>query len=140
MTYGELDLKKLREECDLDFAHFTYKKGQCTCCYGPRDLPKLYWREGIIKGEGEETHYILFKNSDFGSGTVTKKDVIKPHTCIAWKMPHEKLEKVCKELKSQLGSEYVVVMPKDKYMCIIILDKGNSHIIDYSLEGHTIIW
>lgn len=54
--YGDLDLKKLAEIADLDFAHFTYKKNQCSCCYDPTDMAKKYWRnkekyEQIKKGE-----------------------------------------------------------------------------------------
>jgi hypothetical protein len=26
-TYNDLKLKELREKCDIDFAHYTYKKG-----------------------------------------------------------------------------------------------------------------
>ena len=46
MKYGELNLKKIREDNDLDFAHFTYQRGMCSCCYGPWDLPARYWRGG----------------------------------------------------------------------------------------------
>lgn len=28
--YKDLNLRKLREEADIDFAHFTYKKAQCS--------------------------------------------------------------------------------------------------------------
>lgn len=43
-TYADLDLKAIREACDLDFAHYTYGRGQCSCCYGPLEMPAKYWR------------------------------------------------------------------------------------------------
>ena len=94
-TYGDLDLKKLREECGLDFAHFTYQRGQCSCCYGPKDLPDKYWAKGkkpkviktLYREDGsiaaiywnrrdEDIQYILFKNANNGLGIVTKEDII----------------------------------------------------------------
>lgn len=92
-TYGSLNLRKLRDDNGLDFAHFTFLRGQCSCCYGPMDLPDRYWVKGrkpVLKktvsenGGVLETHepllstiqYILFKNAANGSGTVTKNDTI----------------------------------------------------------------
>lgn len=40
MKYKELNLKKIREDNDLDFAHFTYQKGMCSCCYGQKICQK----------------------------------------------------------------------------------------------------
>lgn len=93
--YKDLNLKKLREEAGLDFAHFTYNKGQCSCCYGPLDMADRYWAKGRRPQKINITHrpdgsvqgwsydrplkdvqYILFKNADNGSGRVTKEDVI----------------------------------------------------------------
>lgn len=93
--YKDLNLKKLREEAGLDFAHFTYNKGQCSCCYGPLDMADHYWAKGRRPQKINITHrpdgsvqgwsydrplkdvqYILFKNADNGSGRVTKEDVI----------------------------------------------------------------
>lgn len=94
-TYGSLNLKKIREDCGLDFAHFTYQRGQCSCCYGPKDMPARYWAKGkkpkminlTYREDGslasfqwdrkdEDIQYILFKNANNGSGIVTKNDVI----------------------------------------------------------------
>jgi len=94
-AYKDLNLKKLREEAGLDFAHFTYKRGQCSCCYGPLDMADRYWAKGKrpqkinvtynTNGEIasyqydrplEQVQYILFKNASNGSGTVTKDDII----------------------------------------------------------------
>lgn len=118
-TYGELDLKKIREEADLDFAHFTYKKGQCSCCYTPKDLPKRYWKNGIIR-EDNDYEFILFKNAYNGSGTVTKNDYIKDYTCISWDFPMEKMQLVCDLLQEQLGDDYFIEIPKSQYHCIVI--------------------
>ena len=118
--YKDLNLKKIREDNDLDFAHFTYRKGMCSCCYGPKDLAKRYWRNGIIP-EGSDYTYILFKNASNGSGSVTKEDAIKDYTCISWRFPMEKMHKICKELQEQLGDEYIVYIPKCERTCILVL-------------------
>lgn len=123
--YKDLNLKKIREDNDLDFAHFTYRNGMCSCCYGPKDLAKRYWRNGIIP-EGDDYTYILFKNANNGSGSVTRYDVIKDYTCISWYFPMEKMRSVCKDLQEQLGEEYVVYMPKDEGQCILVLT-ADSH-------------
>lgn len=120
MQYKDLNLKKIRDDNGLDFAHFTYQRGMCSCCYGPRDLPKRYWRGNTIPADDYEYAYLLFKNADNGSGHVKSTDEIKDYTCIGWDFPMEKLEKVCKDLQAQLGDEYVVLMPTDKYTCICI--------------------
>lgn len=118
MQYGDLNLKKIRDDNGLDFAHFTYQRGMCSCCYGPRDLPKRYWRGNVIPEDDYDYTYLLFKNADNGSGHVKRTDEIDNYTCIEWRFPMEKLEKVCKDLQEQLGDKYVVLMPADKYTCI----------------------
>lgn len=132
MKYKDLNLKKIREGNDLDFAHFTYKNGMCSCCYGPKDLPKRYWRNNTIP-EGDDYTYILFKNANNGSGVVKRDDEICGNTyeCISWDFPIEKLENVCKDLQAQVGDEYVVLKPKDKLSCILICKKGTRYV-----EGH----
>lgn len=128
MKYKDLDLKKIRKDNDLDFAHFTYKEGMCSCCYGPKDLPKRYWKGGIIP-EHENYTYLLFKNADNGSGVVKKDDEIccNLYDCIEWNFPIEKLENVCKDLQAQLGDEYVVFKPRDDSKCIIICKNGTKY-------------
>jgi hypothetical protein len=129
--YKDLDLKTIREECDLDFAHFTYQKGMCSCCYSPKDLPKLYWKNRCIPtksnydffSDGEDSKgytYLLFKNADNGSGHVTKEDYIGKYTCIEWGFPMEKLDKVCSMLQEQLGDLYYIEKPTDHFTCIVI--------------------
>lgn len=125
MKYRDLNLKKLRDDNGLDFAHFTYSKGMCSCCYGPKDLPKSYWKDGIIP-EGDDYQYILFKNADNGSGEVKRDDEIKAYQCIEWDFPIEKLEKVCRDLQEQLGNKYVVKVPESKDYCIVIEKKKNN--------------
>lgn len=117
LTYGNLDLKHLREVCDIDFAHFTYKKHQCSCCFGPKDLPARYWRNHTIP-EGDDYSFILFKNAENGSGTVTKNDEIRNNCCIEWSLTEEQLDKVCNELQRQVDGYFIVIKPKDKYTCI----------------------
>jgi hypothetical protein len=143
-TYGELNLAKIRDEVGLDFAHYTYTGGRCSCCYFPHDLPIRYWKGKNNKerkenrANGEKTldyEYILFKNASNGSGQVTAKDFICKRNeksffynpsipyCsvyIEWKMTDDKLDKVCKMLQEQLGNSYVVIKPTDTHTCIEI--------------------
>lgn len=128
-TFGDLNLKKVRTMADLDFAHFTYKPGQCSCCYGPTDLPKLYWKDEETLKKAKETEkelktdytFILFKNANNGSGSVTKKDEIDFTQYIDYKVKDEKqLKIVVDELQRQLGSEYEVIMPETTLDCIRI--------------------
>lgn len=61
-NYKSLNLKKVRDDNGLDFAHFTYLKNQCSCCYGPADLPARYWAGGKRPEKvTDNTQYILFK-------------------------------------------------------------------------------
>lgn len=129
MKYRDLNLKKIREDNDLDFAHFTYQKGMCSCCYGPWDLPKRYWKNGIVREQSEDVQYLLFKNADNGSGVVKGTDEIccNLYDCVAWNFPIEKLENVCRDLQAQLGDEYVVFKPKDDSKCIIVCKSGTKY-------------
>lgn len=121
MQYKDLDLKAIREECDLDFAHYTYGKGQCSCCYGPKDMPSRYWKNRYIKENGPDD-YILFKNADNGSGSVKRDDYIaqRGYICIGWKLSPKKLNKVLKMLREQVGREFVVHKPKNELTCITL--------------------
>lgn len=143
--YKDLNLRKIREECGLDFAHYTYQKGQCSCCYGPLDMPAIYWRNrnkpvkinnnGSIHYElnGEDFNklkmsYILFKNADNGNGTVKRTDEIKDYTCIGYRFnDNSQKQKVCKMLLDQLDEDYAVAVPKDRSSCIIILNVKSKH-------------
>lgn len=127
MQYKDLNLKKIRDDNGLDFAHFTYQRGMCSCCYGPRDLPKRYWRGNSIPADDYDYTYLLFNNADNGSGHVKGTDEIADYTCVGWDFPMEKLEKVCKDLQAQLGDEYVVMMPTSEYKCIVILTAGSRY-------------
>ena len=135
MKYKDLNLKKIREDNDLDFAHFTYQKGMCSCCYGPKDLPKRYWRNNTIP-EGDDYTYLLFKNANNGSGEVKRTDELKDFQCISWDFPIEKLENVCKDLQEQVGDEYEVLIPTNDMYCIVICHKGSRHIESELKSGH----
>lgn len=120
MQYKDLNLNKLCDDNGLDFAHYTYLKDMCTCCYGPLDFPKRYWR-GREKPKTEESvQYILFQNAENGIGVVKDTDEIRDYQSVAWQFPMEKMQKVCKDLQEQFGSEYVVAMPTDEFTCIMI--------------------
>jgi len=126
MTYGELDLKSIMEKEDLDFAHFTYLPGQCSCCYGPEDLPAKYWKNGdkSIAKKNPNYTYILFKNAYNGSGYVRKKDEIKDYTCVSYRLKDmEQVYRVADLLEEQLTDEYFVEKPKNTAYCIIIHKK-----------------
>lgn len=130
IQYKDLNLKEIREKANLDFAHYTYKKGMCSCCYGPKDLPKRYWKNNMISEDNNYT-YILFKNANNGSGAVTKNHFIKKYTYISWRMNQEQLDLVCNLLLEQLDEDYVIVKPQSKHECILILEKQylKEHII-----------
>lgn len=125
-TYGDLDLKHLREVCDIDFAHFTYQKNQCSCCFGPKDLPKIYWRNNTIP-DGDNYTFILFKNANNGSGVVTSNTKFKDYQCINWNMSWEKLEKVIEELRRQIPKEYKIIKPIHSFRCIEIVKIGSKY-------------
>lgn len=127
MQYGKLNLRGLREDCGIDFAHFTYQRGMCSCCYSPTDLPKRYWKNGIVKECGDagiidesQTSYILFKNADNGSGTVKRSDEIEDNTYIEWGLTKKQLPLVLAHLRKQLGDKYEVIEPEGSFQCITI--------------------
>ncbi|MBR2300642.1 MAG: hypothetical protein IKA41_01645 [Bacteroidaceae bacterium] len=145
--YGDLKLSKLRDALELDFAHYTYLRGQCSCCYGPLDMPVRYWRKGrkpqkVVTAVATETRggafhyeldgerfdienikYILFKNANNGCGIKKRTDDIKKDY-VSWKFPIEMLIPVCKALKAQLGDEYNVYVPESESFCIRILHRS----------------
>lgn len=148
-TYADLDLKAIREACDLDFAHYTYGRGQCSCCYGPLEMAAKYWRNRkkpkIVydtpnePGKGRIFHYeldgkkidtgsitfILFKNAYNGRGRIKSLDEpVTDHTCISYHFKDDdQKNKVCRMLKEQLDDDYIIAVPKSDRSCIIILTK-----------------
>lgn len=120
MQYKDLNLNKLRDDNGLDFAHYTYLKDMCTCCYGPLDFPKRYWKNGEKSKTEEDIQYILFKNAENGIGNVKDTDEIRDVQSIAWQFPMEKMQQICKDLQEQFGDEYVVLMPTDEFTCIMV--------------------
>ena len=139
MTYQDLNLKKIREDNELDFAHFTFMKNMCTCCYDPLDFPARYWRGGIKPTSMNNVQYLLFKNADNGSGVVKKTDKIKDYQCIAWRFPEAKLKKICSDLRSQLGKEFVVLTPPNDILCILAIRADKTDLIQRELEKGYVI-
>lgn len=91
----------------------------CSCCYGPEDLPSLYWKDRKIKHDNYS--YILFKNADNGSGAVTKNDWIEDYTCIMWGgMGLDKLKEILDLLQEQLGEAYYIEFPESEYYTAVI--------------------
>lgn len=127
LQYRDLDLKGLREKCDIDFAHYTYIDNMCSCCYGPRDFPARYWRNGVIKDD-KDISFILFKNASNGSGQVKRTDYLSDQRqiCIEWSLNDAQLDAVIKELEKQVGSEFNVIKPDDEYRCIILERKTDK--------------
>ena len=129
LKYKDLNLKQLRDECELDFAHFTYPKHMCSCCYGPSDFPSRYWKNNKVRND-DDYEYILFKNAYNGSGSVTKEHFIArgpissyytQNVYIEWRIhDKEKLNKVCEALTKQVGSEFKVILPDDNMHCITL--------------------
>lgn len=128
MKYKDLDLKHLREVCDIDFAHYTYKRGQCSCCYGPKDLPPMYWRHRkvLVDVDYDDISYILFKNADNGGGIRRANDELDRIEFIEWNLTSEQLDKVIAELKRQVGDEYDVIYPESKLVCIKLVRKEEN--------------
>ena len=128
MKYKDLDLRHLREVCDIDFAHYTYKRGQCSCCYGPKDLPSMYWRHHkvLVDVDYDDISYILFKNADNGSGIRRANDELNRTEFIEWNLTSEQLDKVIAELKRQVGDEYDVIYPESKLVCIKLVRKEEN--------------
>lgn len=140
LKYKDLDLKGLREKCDIDFAHFTYKKYQCSCCYGPKDLPAKYWRNNTIPTDKDysEISYILFKNAYNGSGRVKREDYLsdKKTINIEWNLNDEQLNSVCKELERQVNTEFKVIKPNSHYSCIQLERKDDVYSPNSLWERH----
>ena len=128
MKYKDLDLRHLREVCDIDFAHYTYKRGQCSCCYGPKDLPPMYWRHRkvLVDVDYDDISYILFKNADNGGGIRRANDELDRIEFIEWNLTSEQLDKVIAELKRQVGDEYDVIYPESKLVCIKLVRKEEN--------------
>lgn len=135
-TYGDLNLRRIREKCDLDFAHYTYQPGMCSCCFGPKDLPPMYWKNRTIPTHDDYT-YVLFKNADNGAGHVTKKDEIKNFTCIEHYFRDDtQKELFCRLLLEQLGEEYVVCVPRRNTDCVIIYtQRGYARMMELDGEA-----
>lgn len=137
MQYKDLNLKKIRDDNGLDFAHFTYQRGMCSCCYGPKDLPKRYWRGNTIPADDYDDYtYLLFKNADNGSGHVKRTDEIENYTCIEWDFPIEKLKKICMDLQEQLPDYYTVMMPPSESECIIIFKNKKDSMYRHEQMGY----
>lgn len=140
-TYADLDLKKIRDDCGLDFARHTYSQRQCSCCYGPLDMPAKYWTKGkkpkkinveynekgdIVSFQWnrdiDKIPYILFKNAKNGSGAIKSlEEPIKGYICVEYNfVSEEQKHKVCQMLQEQLGNEYLVIEPDNDLCCIII--------------------
>ena len=143
MKYKDLNLRAIREACDLDFAHYTFAPGMCSCCYGPQDLPSMYWRDRKVAPESKHAYsncnltkegfstpiddeseftYLLFKNADNGAGHVRANDEIR-EGYIQWAFPLDRLDKVCSMLQEQLGDDYEIVKPDSPMRCIKINKK-----------------
>lgn len=144
-TYGQLDLKKIMDAEDLDFARWTYSKCQCSCCYGPLDMPAKFWKKGKkpyrhFLDERKQTWeyrlagkrfdeskatYILFQNAWNGSGTVKEEDLIKDYTCISYQLNDlDQVRRISNLIKDQLDDDYVVQVPENMYRCIVIREKS----------------
>lgn len=138
-TYADLDLKAIRDACGLDFARHTYSKGQCSCCYGPQDMPAKYWAKGrkakkfkvpgghrLVPPEGGydgpdgKPTYILFKNADNGSGRICDLgESVENNTNVSYVFRDEAQKKaVCEMLQAQLGEEYILAVPANDFYCI----------------------
>lgn len=130
-VYGDLDLIGLRKKLDLDFAHFTYLPHQCSCCYGPYDLPARYWKNNTIPESRESIDFILFKNAYNGSGWVRRTTPLRDYECISWNLKSdpsgqlteketERLDEICQEISRAYGPDWYVQVPASISGCIVI--------------------
>lgn len=111
--FKDLKLKKLLNK--LDFAHFTYKDGMCTCCFTPMDFDAKYWKNEKIKTKykklnklnssevDDKLQYILFRNAD---------------------LTYVNLTYVIKYLETTLDDNYIVEKPKTEFDFINIVHKN----------------
>lgn len=142
IKYGQLDLKKIMADEDLDFARWTYSRGQCSCCYGPLEMPAKYWKDHKkpkiyflddkkqlsayqwpdgTRYNSDNTRYILFKNACNGSGTVTEDDIIRDYTCIGYRLKDmDQVRRIADMISEQLDDDYVVQCPDNMLTCIVI--------------------
>lgn len=134
MKYQELNLKKIREDNGLDFAHFTYLRNMCTCCSTPLEFPARYWHKGIKPTSMDNVQYLIFKNADNGSGRVVKTDDIKRYQSIAWQFPESKLLKICKDIQDQMGNEYFLLVPKSKDFCILAIKRERTELLESEMK------
>lgn len=130
MKYGDLDLKAIIDNCDIEFAHYTYPDGMCTCCYAPIDFPQSYWidkekmKQVFKKEDDRDYEYLVFKNADNGSGTVRADDEIdNPVIGYRFKDFDKKMPIIIKELERQMGNEYEIIPPESNSYCIEIRKK-----------------
>lgn len=142
--YADLDLKKIRDECGLDFARHTYSKHQCSCCYGPLDMAAKWWAKGKKPKKIHKTYredgslagyewdrptdnisYILFKNaSNTGGAILSMDEEILDNTCIRYHFTDDTQKcHVCEMLQEQLGNGYVLDIPDNSRFCIVIREK-----------------
>ena len=75
---------------------------------------------GIIKDD--DYTYILFKNANNGSGSVKRDDYLSDQSqiCISWHLNDKQLNAVVRELRKQVGTEFIVSKPDNDYMCIVL--------------------
>ena len=123
MKYKELNLTKIRNDCNIDFAHYTYRKYMCSHCYGPQDLSKKYWKNGEIKEDNYT--YILFENARNTMGYVKPEETIRDIQSIRWVLTPEQLSQVCKELQEQM-KEYTVFVPNSPEHTILVIKVGTK--------------
>lgn len=122
-TYGDLELAKIRDACSLDFARHTYSRGQCSCCFGPMDMPDEYWAGGKkpVGKAIDELTYILFKNAENGRGIRGLLSPVEDYTYVEYSFSSdEQKHQVCQMLQEKLGDEYVVNEPENSMICIEI--------------------
>lgn len=134
--YSELNLHELRDKAGLDFAHYTLKAGQCSCCYGPLDQAKKHFSKEFLDKYNVKTlkdlnnlydnkealnsmTYILFKNAINNPDSGYKKlDDRSYSEVIMWDFEMEKMDLVCKLLEEYFGESYKVIKPTSKCECI----------------------
>lgn len=133
--YKDLNMKKIREDNGLDFAHYTYLPGQCTCCYGPMDMPARYWRNSlkplkVFDINSYELDGNLLDENRLKSMLDSLKSILD--------VPDEKLDSI-------LYVPYGRIIDEDSLKCILFANanntsgtvKKNDEIEDYTCVEYT---
>ena len=143
-TYGELDLRSIRDKCLLDFAHWSFQKNMRSSKNTPEDMSEIYWRGHKVKHD--DYTYVLFKNSLDEAGIVRKRDFIKDNTLILCRFDDKakfncetQKSLFCRLLSYQLSPDYRIGIPNSEGLPIKIICKCRAMTAEELTSDYTYI-